>query len=247
MQQLEYRPQSDQQAHRGGAPRSQVILIVALLLFSVAGLASGFSVGALTGKNAKKTSSMQITTIAPPQKGQGITPTPKPAVKIIPLGCPQPTQASSIYQGLAQVPDGATPYTFVAQARDQIGGKCNYQKNQPIHSAGITFKIWLTTHVPTGKVFNFTQNEINNVLPHTDQLGQPLDGKVDDKDSPELVNELQFSTQQVQQSNNQGQVIWNYKINPDLKDGKYTLVVLANWQGKAYNWSWYDLIIKKQG
>jgi hypothetical protein len=247
MQQVEYRPQPDQQANRGGAPRSQVILIVALLLFSVAGLASGFSVGALTAKTSKKTQSTQITNIVPPQKGQGITPTPKPTVKVIPLGCPQSTPGSSIYQGLSQVPDGATSYTFIAQAQNQAGGKCSAQTNQPIHAAGITFKLWLIKHVPTGKVFNFTQNEINNILPHVDQLGQTLEGKVDDKDSPELANELQFSTQQVQQSNKQGQVTWNYKINPDLKEGKYTLVVLDNWQGKAYNWSWYDLVIKKQG
>ena len=247
MQQLEYRPQPDQQANRGGAPRSQVILIVALLLFSVAGLASGFSVGALTRKTSRTASSTQITNIAPPVKGQAATPTPKPTVKVIPLGCPQSTQGSSIYQGLSQMPDGATPYTFVAQAQNQAGGKCNAQTNQPIHAAGITFKLWLIKHVPTGKIFEFTQNEINNVLPHTNQLGQPLEGRVDGKDSPELANELQFDTQQIQQSNNQGQVTWHYKINPDLKDGKYTLVVLANWQGKAYNWSWYDLVVKKQG
>jgi hypothetical protein len=247
MQQLEYRPQPDQQANRGGAPRSQVVLIVALLLFSVAGLASGFSVGALTGKTSKIATPAPITNIMPPQKGQDTTPTPKTTVKVIPLGCPQATQGSSIYQGLSQVSNGVTSYTFIAQARNQAGGKCNTQTNQPIHAAGITFKLWLIKHIPAGKVFNFTQNEINNVLPHVDQLGQSLGGKVDDKDSPELANELQFSTQQVQQSNNQGQATWHYKINPDLKDGKYTLVVLANWQGTSYNWSWYDLVVKKQG
>lgn len=247
MQQLASRPQPDQQTNNRGAPRSQVILIVALLLFSVAGLASGFSVGALTGKHGPTAQTTPITNIVTSQKGQVITPTPKPSIKVTPLGCPQATQDSSIYQGLSEVPDGTTSYTFTAQATNQDGGKCNYQKNKPVHAAGITFKIWITTWVPTGKFFIFTPDAINKFLPHVDQLGAPLEGKVDDNNHPELANELQFGTPQVQQSNNQGQATWHYKINTGLNEGKYTLLVLANWQGKAYNWSWYDLVVKKQG
>ncbi len=244
MQQLASRPRPDQQANNGGAPRSQVILIVALLLFSMAGLASGFSIGALTGKGKQTATPTPITNVVSSSKGQTATPTPKPTVNPIPLGCPQATQDSSIYQGVSQASDGATSYTFTAQAKNKTGGQCNYQKNQAVHAAGITFKLWLTKWVPTCKLFNFTPNEITNVLPHANQLGQALEGKVDNKDYPELTNKLQFATSQVLQSNSQGQVTWHYKINQGLKAGKYTLVLLSNWQGKAYNWSWYDLVVK---
>jgi hypothetical protein len=243
MQQVEYKPQPDQQANRGGAPRSQVILIVALLLFSVAGLASGFSVGALTGKISKTATPAPITNIMPPVKGQSATPIPKSTVKVIPLGCPQVLPSSSIYMGLSQLPDGATSYTFSAQAVDTKGdqpGKGIYcaAANQSIHMTGITFKLWIIKHVGN-KTLTF---------PNLGKITQPIAGKVNGKDFPELQNELQFgTTPQIQQSNNQGQVTWKYKINPDLKDGTYTLVVLTDWQGKTSNWSWRDLVVKKQG
>ncbi len=241
MQQLASRPQPDQQANRGGAPRSQVILIVALLLFSVAGLASGFSVGALSRKTSKSAATpTQITNIMPPVKGQSSAPTPKPTIKVIPLGCPKVLTNSSIYMG-SQVPDGTTTYTFAAQAMDTTGdqpGKflCS-QLNQPIHAAGITFKLWVIKHI----------GDKSPTFLNLDQITQPIDGKVGGKDFPEMQNKLQFDTPQVQQSNDQGQVTWQYKINPDLKDGMYTLVVLTEWQGKTPNWSWKNLIVKKQG
>jgi hypothetical protein len=241
MQQLEYRPQPDQQANRGGAPRSQVILIVALLLFSVAGLASGFSVGALTGKTSKTATPAPITSIMPPQKGQNAAPTPKPTINVIPLGCPIVMPGSSINLNTFQLADGTT-YTFSAQAVDTKGDQPDKHiycaaANQSIHTAGITFKLWIIKHVGN-KTLTF---------PNLDKITQPIAGKADGKDFPELQNELQFgTTPQIQQSNNQGQVTWNYKINPDLKDGTYTLVVLADWQGKTSNWIWRDLVVKKQ-
>jgi hypothetical protein len=237
MQQLTSRPQPDQQVNRG-APRSQVILIVALLLFSVAGLASGFSVGALSRKTSKTPQPTQITSIMSQQKGKTAAPTPKPIVKITPLGCPQPTTGTST---MFQQQDGTTSYTFTTQAIDNTGTSCGV--GRPIHSTGITFKIWLTKLLPINKKIQFS----TNILTHPAQFTKPLEIKAGNKNYQELQNELQFSTAQVQQSNNQGQVIWHYTINPDLKDGTYTLVLLDDWQGQTYNWSWFDLIVKKQG
>jgi|ERR1019366_1788087 hypothetical protein len=242
MQQLASRPRPDQQANNGGAPRSQVILIVALLLFSVAGLASGFSVGAFTGKLGQTPPSTPMTSNIPVQKGPAATPTPKTPVKVITLGCPIVEPSSSIYQLGSQQADGATSYTFSAYAVDTTGN--NPAKNifcaaanRPIHAAGITFKLWLIKHV-VNKRLDF---------PNRGTITQPINGKVDGKDFPELQNELQFgTTPQIQKSNNQGQVTWNYKIDPGLKDGTYTLVVLTDWQGKTSNWSWRDLAVKQQ-
>jgi hypothetical protein len=241
MQQLASRPQPDQQANNGGAPRSQVILIVALLLFSVAGLASGFSVGALTGKHGQTPQATPMTNV-PAQTGQVATPKPKPTVKIIPLGCPIVTPNSSINLDAFQLTDGTT-YTFSVQAVDTTGdqpakGIYCAAANRSIHTAGITFKLWVIKHVGN-KTLTF---------PNLGKITQPVDGKADGKDFPELQNQLQFgTTPQIQQSNTQGQVTWNYKINPDLKDGTYTLVVLTDWQGKTSNWIWRDLVVKKQG
>jgi hypothetical protein len=239
MQQLTSRPQPDAQANNRGAPRSQVILIIALLLFSVAGLASGFSIGALSKKTGQTLPPTQVANIVPALKGQGTTPTPKPTAKVIPLGCPVVLPESSIYLG-SQMPDGTTTYTFSAQAVDTTGNQPSKDifcpnTNRPIRTAGITFKLWLIKHI--NKTLTF---------PNLNKITQPIDGKAGGKDFPELQNKLQFvATPQTQQSNNQGQVSWKYKINTSLKEGTYTLVILSDWQGKTSNWSWRDLIVKK--
>ena len=84
---------------------------------------------------------------------------------------------------------------------------------------------------------------------HAEQLAQPITGKIDNTDYPEIANALQFgpNTKQLQLSNNQGQANWTYKLNPNLQRRDYSLVILTDWQGKVYNWSWYDITIKKQG
>jgi hypothetical protein len=242
MQQLASRPGQGSQVHNGGAPRSQIALIVALLLFSIAGLASGFSVGALT-KPTKPAQSNSRTNVTSPPIGQTATPTPKQVVATVKeLGCPKADKSSSIYQGFFQAADGNTTYTFASHATDKAGGKCD-QNNQPVHVAGVLFKLWLTNRIPEHKILQLP----GDVLTHKEQLAQPITGKIDDADYPELANALQFDpmTQQLQPSNAQGQANWTYKIDPNLKDGDYSLVVLTDWEGHVYNWSWYNLTVKK--
>jgi len=242
MQQLEFRPRPAQQPNNAGAPRSQIILIFALLLFSIAGLASGFSIGALSKKTGQTKQPSQITSNVPSLKGQSATPVPKTITKIIPLGCPIVMPNSSVNLTNAQLTNNTT-YTFSTQAVDTTGNQPTKKiycatANKPIHTAGITFKLWVIKNVGN-KTLTF---------PNLGDITKPIDGKVNGKDFPELQNELQFgtTTPQVQQSNAQGQVTWNYTLNPGLKDGTYTLVVLTNWQGKTANWTWRDLVVKKQ-
>ncbi len=160
------------------------------------------------------------------------------------LGCPQADKSSSIYQSLFQLADGNTTYTFASHATDETGRGCN-QTNKPIHVAGVVFKLWLTNRIPEHKILQLPVD----ALMHTEQLSQPITGKINDTDYPEIANALQFAsnTQQLQPSNDQGQAHWTYKLNPNLKDGDYSLVILTDWQGNAYNWNWYGITVKKQG
>ena len=245
MQQLASRPRPDLQVNNGGAPRSQIVLIVALLLFSVAGLASGFSVGALTRSTQSSMQSNGKSIVAQPPANRTITPTPKPVVATVKeLGCPQADKSSSIYQSPFQLADGNTTYTIASHATDKTGGKCT-QTNKPLHIAGVMFKLWLTNRVPLHKILQLPAD----TLMHTEQLSQPITGKIGDTDYPEIANGLQFdpNIKQLQPSNDQGQANWTYRLDPDLKDGDYSLVILSDWQGNLYNWSWFDIIVKKQG
>jgi len=160
------------------------------------------------------------------------------------LGCPQADKSSSIYQSLFQLADGNTTYTIASHATDKTGGKCT-QANKPLHLAGVMFKLWLTNRVPLHKILQLP----TDALMHTEQLSQPITGKIDDTDYPEIANALQFdpNIKQLQPSNDQGQANWTYKLDPNLKDGDYSLVILSDWQGNLYNWSWFDIIVKKQG
>jgi hypothetical protein len=245
MQQLASRPRPDLQVNNGGAPRSQIILIVALLLFSVAGLASGFSVGALTHSTLSSTQSNGKSGVTRPPVSKIAISTPKPAVATVKeLGCPQEDKNSSAYQNMLEQADGNTTYTFASHATDQTGGKCD-PANKPIHTAGIMIKLWLTNRIPAHKILHLPAD----VLMHTEQLPQPITGTINDANYPEVANALQFdpNTKQLHLSNDQGQANWTYKLDPNLNDGDYSLVILTDWQGKVYNWSWYDITVKKQG
>jgi hypothetical protein len=58
---------------------------------------------------------------------------------------------------------------------------------------------------------------------------------------------LQFdsATLQTQVCNDQGQAKWNYTVSPSVAPGSYDLVVLTDWQGKSFIWSWFHITIKK--
>lgn len=112
-------------------------------------------------------------------------------------------------------------------------------------NAGITFKLWLTQQIPQS--INFPQgaqalfNSINNPIAGTaiNKSGKSS-GQIQDLQSLQFVG-----TAQVQQSDAQGRITWKYTLPTSLKPGNYSLFVLANWQGKQYNWSWRDITITK--
>ena len=198
----------------------RMIAIIAILLFALAGLISGFAVGAFVRPNQPHQATNPNQPINPPIQGKTGTPTPTPTA-ILPQLLGVPIIKTSQYSETA---DGTTSYTFTAQAVDK--------QQQPIHYAGITCKMWLTHDE---KVNN---NMPANRLTAIDTLAQPF--------PKEVVNALIFNsaTPSVQQCA-AGQGNWNYNLASSLKSGTYYLVVLTDWSGVHYNWSWSQIIVKK--
>ncbi len=193
------------------------IITIAIIMFALAGLISGFAVGAFLrpGKLTERNVSRQ-----PPQVNSAHTPT----VTItrsqtpIPLGFP----AIDHYQ-YVEVADGSTTYTFTAHAINKQG--------QPIHASGITCKIWLTKDGNVNPTITLSR------LQSVATLDQPF--------PHEVQGALAFSstTPQTQTCNN-GQGTWNYTVAPSVEKGLYYIVVLMDWSGVHFNWSWVAIVIK---
>jgi hypothetical protein len=224
--------------------RPQSIIIAAITLFALSGLLIGFAVGVLNRpKQTQATlpNSKGITPIATQQA----SPTTSPAVAPIELGCP--------YVGPYTVNEASgVTYTLTSYARDNSSKSTCSSNNKPIHVAGITFKLWLIQRLPDHKGITFnsvlTPKQLLNTI-STPLTGKTLDlatGKPMDPDISE-VQLLTFdsTTLQVQQSNTSGQVTWKYTISPSTPNGDYDLVILSDWNGQYYNWSWADIEVKK--
>lgn len=200
--------------------QSRTIAIIAILLFALAGLISGFAVGAFVRPNQPHQAANPNQPINPPAQGKVGTPISTPT-STSPQLLGEPIINNVQYSESA---DGTTSYTFTAQAVDK--------QQQPIHNAGISCKMWLTRD---GKVNN---NMPANRLKAIDMLAQPF--------PKEVANALNFNstTPQVQQCAT-GQGNWNYNLSSSLESGTYYLVVLTDWSGVHYNWKWAQIIVKK--
>jgi hypothetical protein len=208
--------------------QSRTIAIVAMLLFAIAGLISGFAVGVFVhpGQHIQPTGQTRLS--KPPPAKQSTTPTPTPRVQHpLPLGFPIILQSNS-----AAVADDNSAYTFTVQATDQSNGK--RAAGNPIHGSSITCKLWLT------KDGNVSSNMPAERLKAVDSLSQPFPG--------EEAGSLDFfdsTTPQNQMCNAKGQATWNYKVATSVKPGLYFLVVLTDWNGVHWSWSWVAVRIKK--
>ncbi len=209
--------------------QTRTIAFFAVILFALAGLISGFAVGAFihpktgpttgnSGSNAGQTTTHKTQT---PISTKTILPSPIYWPKII----QQPPGTEKA--------DGTTSYTLsiqvVSETKDQTQGP-------PIHAVGITCKIWLT------KDSNINDNvKTNNFkrLKSVGTLSQPFPG--------EVVEALNFngSSSQVQTTNADGQTTWNYSIANSVDHGQYYLVILADWNGIHYNWDWIGVVVTK--
>lgn len=206
------------------------IAIVAILLFGLSGLISGFAVGAFVrpklpvglGNNSNNGNA------TPPSiarnSGTGTTGQVQP----VNIGFPVVDSAS-----FTEKADGATTYALTVHAVDT---SIDSGHGKPIHAAGITSKLWIE-HIPrNGRV------ELPNAKLAAVDLQNPLTPN-------ELPGGLNFSstTPQIQRTNAQGQVTWTYSVSTTVDPGRYYLVILMDWQGKDYNWSWIDIKVEGTG
>ena len=198
--------------------QSRAIAVISIILFAIAGLLSGFAVSAFTRPVQQQLANNTGTTLTPPQQKPAHTPT---ATSHTQQSFPMNPPSIQQYTELA---DGSTTYNVTAQAVDK--------KGQPIYSQSITCKLWLTE-----------DNNVNANMPASrlisvDTLAQPF---------PKEEGALNFAetTPQTQPCNNNGQGQWSYTVSPSIKHGIYYLVVLMDWGGIHYNWSWVAINIKK--
>lgn len=249
MQQVELQPRPNTPfppyGTGGGRISPQTIMIVAVTLFALSGLLVGFAVGRLNPHKQVATSGGLAPKSTQPIPPQPTTTPVKTIIKPSPIGCPGISAVTA-----TQKSDATTVYTFSAFAKDRSHSIC--KNNNPLNVAGITFKLWLVQRfqdnkgiaLPDGpqKIFAAVSTPIT---------GKTLDlntQKVSDPDIPE-VSGLNFdpTTAQVQTSNAQGQVTWKYTVSASIPQGDYDLVVLSDWVGQYYNWSWTNIEIKKAG
>jgi hypothetical protein len=114
---------------------------------------------------------------------------------------------------------------------------------QPVHADNLTCKLWLISHVPDHQLVSISPEILTNVA----NISNPITSQVAGASYPEIQSALIFndSTPQTHSCSTDGEVTWRYQISPQATPGKYTVVVLYDWSGKHYNWSWQDLTIKQ--
>lgn len=130
-----------------------------------------------------------------------------------------------------EVANDTTNYTLTLQATDQSNGQAS---GKPVHAPGITCKIWLT------KDGHVNANVPIDRLKAVDTLSQPFP-----KEEAGALTFFDPSTPQTQMCNNKGRATWNYKVASTVESGRYFLVVLTDWNGIHYNWSWVQIAVTK--
>jgi hypothetical protein len=208
-------------------PQTRKIAVIAILLFALSGLVSGFAVGAFVHPKAKTG-----TTTGTTPTGSGTTPitqitrTTSPTMNPIRMGDPVVTQISTFEKANA-----STPYIFTAHAVDT---SIDNHRGKQIYASGITCKLWLQ-HIPAG---NFVDLSIDRLRKMDIQESLTSD---------EIPGALIFAhgVSQIQLTDSNGQVTWNYTVATSVNPGSYYLVVLMDWHGQYSNWSWRFVTIPK--
>jgi hypothetical protein len=208
--------------------QTRKIAIIAILLFALSGLISGFAVGAFvhpkaeTGTGAGTGATDSGTT---PIAHLTRTPVSTTTAEHINLDLPVISQGDYSY---FQIANGSTNYTFSAQI-------INKDKNAT-QAPDVTCKLWLTKEKDVNSILRADQYSL---LRSIDTIQQPF--------PKEVVGAFNYiaPAQQTQPCAPTGKTSWNYTISQSVDPGKYSLVVLADWKGKSFNWSWVQIVIKK--
>lgn len=203
---------------------TRTIAVIAMLLFALSGLLSGFAVGAFIRPKITAFNNFGLGGTTVEQRNGTSTPTTSTKPKL--LGFPVIDQVTTVERA-----DGSTTYTFSAHAVDQSIDKGH---GYAIHASGITCKLWLMKQ--SDSPADIPQSNFQSV----DTISNPVPG--------EISGALNFdtATPQTQPCNADGQGTWRYQISSSIDAGRYYLVVLTDWAGKHYNWSWIGIKIKKE-
>ena len=208
----------------GLSPQSRRIAIFAVLLFGLSGLISGFAMGAFIRPKVPGVTTGSGGGITPPISQSSST-KKAPQMRPIAIGYPVIDHIVDV-----EVANGNTSYTLSAHAVDT---SIDPGHGKPLHAAGITCKLWIE-RTGDGNV-NLPLSKITTM-----DLQQPLTHE-------EIPGGLNFTTDQIQQTNSNGQVTWTYTVSTHVHPDLYYLVVLMDWQGKHYNWYWVEIQVKGAG
>ncbi len=215
--------------------QSRTIAIVAVILFALSGLISGFSIGAFIHPPKSSLTDMNTSGTIPPIAGQSSVTSKGPhTTKTVPLGWPVIK-----YFNDTETADGSTVYTFSAYPVDQ---SVDTGHGKEVYASGITCKVWLIQHIPASSHLSLPIPTLRDIS----AIQNPLTGIAKGQQYAEIPG-LSFnaSTLEVHACNARGVTNWKYQIATTVAPGKYNLVVLTDWDGKRFNWSWADIIIKK--
>ena len=205
---------------------SRSIAVLAVLLFALAGLMTGFAVGGFI--HSKSGQSSNTGTAGTGSNGQSTQSSSSPTSHPKFLGLPQDDLSSTNERA-----DG-TIYTLTTQAIYK-------SDNKPAHASDITCKVWLVHRIPPG---NGQYNIPDSILSNINAIQNPLTGSVHGQ-SFEEVSGLVFnsSTPQTHLCDANGRYMWKYQISSSVVPGDYDLVVLTDWRGVHYNYDWINIEI----
>jgi hypothetical protein len=210
--------------------QTRKIAVVAILLFALSGLISGLAVGAFV--HPKASTGTRTETTPTGSKTTPITQITHTAVSTTTtehVNLAEPVIKQGDYSTF-QIANGSTNYALSAQI---------INKNQtPIQVSDVTCKLWLTKEEDVNSILRAD----NYAIPRTiNAIQQPF--------PKEVVGTFNYipPSQQIQPCAPTGKTTWNYTISQSVDPGTYSLVVLADWKGKSFNWRWVSIVIKKAG
>jgi hypothetical protein len=207
--------------------QTRKVAVIAILLFALSGLISGFAVGAFVHPKAQTVTGRETGTTG--SKSTPIahaTQTTVQTINPIRMGDPVVTQISTYEKSNA-----TTPYIFTANAVDASIDK---HHGKQIYTSGITCKLWLQ-HIPGGNFVDLSLERLRKM---------DIQGSLTGDEIPGALIYAPGVTQ-IQTTNSNGQVTWNYTVASFVETGAYYLVVLMDWQGQYSNWSWRYVSISK--
>jgi hypothetical protein len=208
--------------------QTRKVALIAILLFALSGLISGFAVGAFVQPRAHTgsgtgtgTTGSRTKPIAHATPSQGTT----AVSENVNLDDPLIKQGDYSY---FQIANGSTSYTLSALILNK--------NKTPIQASDVSCRLWLTK-----------DGDVNSIL-GADHYAIPRSiGTFQQPFPKEAVGALNFiaPSQQVQFCAPNGKTTWTYTISPSIDPGTYYLVTLASWRGKSFSWYWLAIMIKK--